>query len=49
MKQFSELNKIIPYTDAVCGTFYDSMLNNSRLAVFFESEAEILQEQGVFR
>jgi diguanylate cyclase (GGDEF)-like protein len=41
MKQFSKLNKIIPYTDTVFETFYDVMLRNGRLAVFFESEAQI--------
>lgn len=41
MKQFPKLNKIIPYTDAVFETFYDSMLKNSRFAIYFENEAQI--------
>jgi diguanylate cyclase (GGDEF)-like protein len=41
MKQFSKLYKIIPYTDAVFDTFYETMLKNSRLAIYFKDETQI--------
>jgi len=41
MAQFKNLNKLIPLTDDAFQTFYDVMLKDSRLSIFFDSEEQI--------
>lgn len=43
MKNFKKLSSILPYVDAAFQSFYDDMLNDARLSVFFESQAQIQQ------
>jgi diguanylate cyclase (GGDEF)-like protein len=41
MPQFENLHKIIPFTDDVFETFYNAMLKDSRLSIFFEDDEQI--------
>lgn len=41
MPQFENLHKIIPFADNVFEMFYNAMLKDSRLSIFFKNEAQI--------
>jgi len=42
MKKFQHLDKLLPHMEKAFISFYDAMLKDSRLAVFFENNAQIL-------
>jgi hypothetical protein len=42
MKNFKHLDKLLPHMDAAFRSFYDAMLKDSRLAVFFRDNEQIL-------
>lgn len=46
MPQFENLHKIIPLTDGAFETFYNTMLKDSRLSIFFENEEQISALRG---
>jgi diguanylate cyclase (GGDEF)-like protein len=41
MKIFIHLNKLVPYIDEAFESFYNTMLNDSKLSVFFENDQQI--------
>lgn len=41
MKRFTELKQLVPFIDNAFGSFYETMLHDRRLAIFFESEEQI--------
>ncbi len=42
MKKFVHLDKLLPYIDDAFASFYDAMLNDIRLSVFFENNSQVL-------
>jgi len=51
MPQFPNIHKIVPYVNDAFAFFYDTMLKDGRLIVFFSSEAEVralIEKQKAF-
>ena len=54
MKNFKNLDRLLPHMDNAFSSFYDAMLNDVRLAVFFENDDQIqkligMQKQHLIR
>ncbi|MDH4944939.1 GGDEF domain-containing protein [Sulfurimonas sp. C5] len=50
MKRFTELKQLVPFIDNAFESFYETMLHDRRLAIFFESDEQIqmlIQKQKV--